>query len=118
MAWLVEYIRDWGTIWAQCLKSFVSRLSSLAIYYIRIIQNRLFGMMEDQDCLALSKSLLGCVPFFWTEVRRDGILTFTFNVESAIAVKWAVACWRTIDYWVDFENSSLKRSQTLHLYHS
>lgn len=117
MAWLVEYIRDWGTIWAQCLKSFVSRLSSLAIYYIRIIQNRFFGMMEDQDCLALSKSLLGCVPFFWTEVRRDGILTFTFNVESAIAVKWAVACRRTIDYWVDFENSSLKRSQTLHLYH-
>ena len=73
--------------------------------------------MEDQDCLALSKSLLGCVPFFWTEVRRDGILTFTFNVESAIAVKWAAACRRTIDYWVDFENSSLKRSQTLHLYH-
>ena len=62
-------------------------------------------MMDEQDCLALSKSLMGCVPFFsltvffcvflWTEVRRDGILTFTFNVESAIAVKWAVACQRS-----------------------
>ena len=41
-------------------------------------------------------------PFEESEVRREGVLTFTFNVESAIAAKWGVAWWCCLwqSWWI------------------